>query len=223
MKKLILLGGGMGAQSSIRYFKDTHEIYGVLDDVRTEPVNGIPVLGTIKDDVVNFSPDEFMLFITFSSHHTGGMVARRQIYEKYSQTYEFVNMLRSNILCDSIGTGNFIFPGVNTDWWSTIGNNNVISAGNTFAHHTTIGSSCLFGPGNMLSCQIKVGDGCIFGSGIIVEPFVNIGNNVKIASGTVILQDIPDNSYVLADRSLNSNMAVYQGGRRVVTSKRKHG
>ena len=205
----------MGAQSAIRYFTGIHEIYGVLDDARTEPVNGIPVLGKITD-TPNFSPDEFMLFITFSSHHTGGMVIRRRLYEKYSQTYEFANMLRSDILCESIGTGNFIFPGVNTDWWSTIGNNNVISAGNTFAHHTTIGSSCLFGPGNMLSCQIIVGDGCIFGSGIIIEPFVTIGSNVTIASGTVVLQDIPDNSYVLADRKLG-NMAVYQGGRRVRT------
>ena len=88
--------------------------------------------------------------------------------------------------------------------------------------YVTIGDHCLFGPNvtivtplhsmlgserQNLKCNdgkerflcyakpVTIGNDCWFGANVVICPGVTIGNNCVIGAGSVVLKDIPDNSF----------------------------
>lgn len=48
---------------------------------------------------------------------------------------------------------------------------------------------------------VKIGNDCWFGANVVVCPGVTIGDNCVIGAGSVVLQDIPDNSFAAGNPS----------------------
>jgi acetyltransferase-like isoleucine patch superfamily enzyme len=213
-KRLILIGGGKGAQMTLQYVTElreeeaavchshiTPQLYGILDQKDGPDVIGKPFEWIPEDDA------EYTFFCTGSRD----MRFRRKAFEFYRQYGEFLNVLESEI--KSVGQGNFVFEGVTFGRFSTLGDNNVVSCGCHFGHHNEIGSGNLFGPGCMTSGTVKIGDNCDFGAGVIVQPRVTIGDGCRIASGTVIVKNLLPGTDVKAE--FLGGFSVFQGGRRV--------
>lgn len=216
MKRLIIVGGGKGADLVIDYLKkvrehdkficgeESVEILGIVDDNTSGERGGVPVIGKV-DDVRKYSPSEVV--ITCSSSK---MQFRRIVYDKFRE-YEMMNVLISDDIEGEIGQGNFIFDNVRVGRFAKVGDNNVISSYTCINHHNRVGSSNLFGPGCMLSGSVTIGDNCTFGSGIIFENGIKVGNNCTIPSGTVVVGDLADNTRILAH--IAPNMGFYVGSR----------
>jgi len=221
--KYVLIGGGKGAeviQAHLESVKDYHinqgvvesatqlDTYFVVDD--QIPRVSFPFLGLIA--TLNTVDSSHICFVTSSN-----MEFRRRVYNNYKIKFCFTNFVLGNysmgplLANDKLGSNNFIFEHVSVHSLAKIGNNNVISTGCVINHHNVIGDGNLFGPGCMLSGSVEVGSNCTFGSGVIIEPRVKIGDNVTVPSGTVIVNDLPDDTRIVA--KLDINYKVYRGER----------
>lgn len=75
-----------------------------------------------------------------------------------------------------------------------VSHNAVIGSNCTIFHQVTIGEGRGGAP--------TIGDNVLIGAGAKVIGGIHIGNNVKISAGCVVMQDVPDNTTVLAPAPL---------------------
>lgn len=222
-KKIIIIGGGKGADLIIQYHRENIDfkyynkecdICGIIDDFSSGERMGVPIIGTTSD-LPNINKD-YGIIISVSKD----MEWRRKIYHVCEDLgfnfYNFNRSINQTLAYEvEIGKGNLIFPDVGFDYFSSVGDNNVISAGCIIAHHNHIGSGNLFGPSCMFSGSVVIGDNCNFGSGVIVEPGVNIGDNCYIASNTTVIKDVSEGTRIVAEFDIKQK-EIYNGQRKVI-------
>lgn len=75
-----------------------------------------------------------------------------------------------------------------------------IGSGVKILHDVTIGRNCVVGGGSIIGSTTTIGENFACGVGSVIRSGgVRIGQNVQLAAGTVVLQDVPDNAFVIGN------------------------
>jgi acetyltransferase-like isoleucine patch superfamily enzyme len=78
-----------------------------------------------------------------------------------------------------------------------------IDAYTVIGHGTKIGNFCHIGVNVIIGGDTEIGEACKIHSGAIIGNKVKIGKNSIIGSGAIITRNLPDNSKVIAPKSIN--------------------
>jgi sugar O-acyltransferase (sialic acid O-acetyltransferase NeuD family) len=200
--KLILIGGGAGAQQVIGILRETGtaEPIAILDDTEEKwgrALDEVPIIGPISELLYLKDNNVFDSAVICISTSTN---AREKLYLmckdlgiKLANVVDPTAKIAPSV---TMGEGNVICAFVHFGTHTQVGNNNFISAYNSFDHHNKIGSHISSGPGCMTSGFVSIGDKCRLGTGIFVQPKIRLGDNTKVASGAVITSDLPKGASV---------------------------
>jgi acetyltransferase EpsM len=198
-KKLIIIGGaGKGGpiascvEHNRSHYNDLeYEVYGFLNDVEKETINGYPVLGKISD-YLNFLEDPEVYFI-FAIHLVQNNFVADQIFHslKIPTTRLATIIHKSSVIFQGaiiepgvaimakcylskchIKTGTVFLAGSNVGHDSTIGPLAFISFGCNIGSLTTIGRSAFLGMGSNILEQNDVEDFAIVAAGAVVNSIV---------------------------------------------------
>lgn len=75
-----------------------------------------------------------------------------------------------------------------------------IGSGVKVLHDVSIGRNCVVGGGSVIGSTTTIGEDFACGVGCVIRSGgVRIGRNVQLAAGTVVLQDVPDNAFVIGN------------------------
>lgn len=201
-ERVLIIGGLKGGMMAVDIVnQDSNKIAaGILDDnseLWGREINEVKVLGPIK--MIDQLKDKFDSLIIAIA---GDIEIRKRLFLEYkNKGYKFINLIHPQVLVEKtagLGTGNIIYPFVRIGPYSKIGDNNLLSAFCNIEHHNEVGSHNTFGPHCSTSGGVKIEDCCKFGTGIFIENDITIGSNSLIASGSIILNDIPANSFLRA-------------------------
>ena len=159
---------------------------------------GVPVLG--DDDQIEGLQGKVQGFLPV----IGDLQKRLRLFEKCHQLgFRLVSVLDPSVLMGSdvrLGEGVFISYGSNLLNGVEIGDLAFIGTGVNILHDTVIGPNCLIGGGTTIGASVTIGRNVSFGVGVTVASGKKrIGNNVTIGAGSVILNDVPDNAFVLGN------------------------
>lgn len=190
---------GAGGHSKCVYecfYLQEQKVYGFFDDDMgkqgLEVIDGIHVMGTAVD--VTQHTEVRSLFIAIGNN--------RQRLEKYgyfkSRGYSFPNAVHE-IAYQSpfaeIGEGNFIMGRTVINPGSTIGNYCIINTSATVGHDCMLEDGVQIGPGVNLAGGCTLKEGVFIGIGARVGPGVTIGPWAVVGAGSVVLSNIPGNSF----------------------------
>ena len=78
-----------------------------------------------------------------------------------------------------------------------------VDAYTVIGHGTKIGNFCHIGVNVIIGGDTEIGEACNIHSGAIIGNKVKIGKNSIIGSGAIITRNLPDNSKVIAPKSIN--------------------
>jgi hypothetical protein len=91
----------------------------------------------------------------------------------------------------------------NISGFTAVGYGCFIDAISVIGHSVVIGNFCHIGVGVFIGGESKIGDACHIHSGAIIGRGIVIGDNCVVGSGAVVLRDLPDNSKVIAPKSVS--------------------
>lgn len=75
-----------------------------------------------------------------------------------------------------------------------------VGSGVKILHDVTIGRNCVIGGGSVIGSTSAIGENFACGVGCVIRSGgVRLGKNVQLAAGTVVLQDVPDNAFVIGN------------------------
>ena len=188
--KTILVGGGGHALSLLETLPDTSSILGYAD---VQPSKSMPIayLGTDKDILANYSPDEYDIHVTLVYTSEVNLLLRKSIIERYKdyQTHTFVAktaVVTQNAIVEQ-GCAIMERTVVNR---SKIDNNTIINTGAIIEHGCIIGQNCFIGPGAVICGGVTIGDNTFIGAGTIVRDDVSISSDCTIGMGSLVTKDI---------------------------------
>lgn len=195
-ERVVILGGGLGAQQVIDIFCDSEQApVAILDDDErkwAKEICGIPVCGgtsRLKELFRDGLVDSAIIAISKSVEIRAKL---RRLCEEtgipLANAIDRTAKLASNT---ALGQGNVICAFVQLGAGTVIGDNNFLSAYNSFDHHNVLGNDISTGPGCMTSGRVKIGDRCRLGTGIFIEPGIELGEEVKVASGAILVKNVP--------------------------------
>lgn len=159
---------------------------------------GVPVLGN-DDEIEAFRGQvEGVLPVI------GDLQKRLTIFEKCRRLgFRLVTVIDPSVLMASdvrMGEGILISYGTILLTNVEIGDFTLVGTGVRILHDTVVGPNCVIGGGTTIGASVTVGRNVSFGVGVVVASGrKRIGNNVKVGAGSVILNDVPDNAFVLGN------------------------
>lgn len=126
---------------------------------------------------------------------------RKNIFEKLRELSgeKFRSVSHANNLISSqamIETGVFLDKYVTVEAFCEIGNQAFINSHSHVGHNSTLQENVILGGGVVVNGYCRIGADTLLGSGVIVSNRVKIGDNCLVQAGSVVLTDIPDESYV---------------------------
>lgn len=159
---------------------------------------GVPVLG--GDDQMEKLRDQVQGVLPV----IGDLQTRLTMFQKSRRLgYKLVNVIAPSVVMASdvrLGEGIFISYGSILLTNVEVGDFTLIGTGVNILHDTVIGCNCVIGGGTTIGSSATVGSNVSFGVGVTVaSDGKRIGNNVKIGAGSVILNNVPDNAFVLGN------------------------
>jgi UDP-N-acetylbacillosamine N-acetyltransferase len=183
MKDIAILGAGGHCRSVTNIVnKNIYNLLGIFDDnfVKNEIINGIKLVGKIKDIPVNIQR-----IIAF------GDVWKRKYY--YNNTILVDNLIHKKTVIEgntSIGTSNQIFKGVYINSGAIIGWNNILNTNSIIEHEVRIGNHNHISIGAILAGRVTIGSMCFVGAGTVIIDNISICDNVTIGANSVVTNSI---------------------------------
>lgn len=178
-----------------------HECVGFLDGdqaLHGRTFYGLKVLGSeaLLDDMA--SDVEGALPVI------GDLTHRLRMFKRCKALgFKLPNVIEPSVVAASdlkVGEGVFMSFGARLLTAVEVGDYAFIGTGVNILHDTTIGPNCVIGGGTTIGATVTVGRNVSFGVGVVVASGrKRIGDNVKVGAGSVILQDVPDNAFVLGN------------------------
>lgn len=99
-----------------------------------------------------------------------------------------------------IGEGSLVSFGTVILNATTIERYAFVGSGVKILHDVKIGRNCVIGGGSIIGSTSVVGEDFACGVGCVIRSGgVRLGRNVQLAAGTVVLQDVPDNAFVIGN------------------------
>jgi len=170
---LVIVGAGGFATQVIETFKANKvQISGLVDDDRTEPVLGCPILGTL-DDLKSGKIISRSLFCAIRD-----LEIRERIYKDFIIGWT-LNCIHpsANISQDvKLGFGNYIGPGAVIMSQTKIGDNNIIEPLVVVSYNTVIGNHNHLKTHSCLLENVKIGNRNLIGVRSTILPNLELGH-----------------------------------------------
>jgi len=198
-RKLLLIGAGGHCKVILDLLLkyQEYEVVGIIDLKKRlgDNIFGVKVIGTDADIPKFFKKGIRHCFITIGS--VGDPSLRIKMYNIACKSrFVFPNLIHPLAMvssCASLGTGNYIAPGVIINAGTRIGDNCIINTGSVIEHDCLIGDFVHIASGVILSGDVSVKSNAHLGTGSAVIQGVNIGMNTIIGAGSVVVKDIKPN------------------------------
>ncbi len=189
---MILYGAGRHARVVIDCLLDARvEIGGFFDDnLDLVSLNGFDVLGkydpTLNPQnklVITICDNKVRQTLSNLIEHPFGVIKHPStVVSKYAR----------------IEKGTTLLHGVIVQTGTKIGKHCIVNTGASIDHDCVIGDYCHISPRVTLCDSVVLNEGVQIGAGAIILPHVTIGKWCVIGAGSVITEDLPDYSEVIA-------------------------
>jgi sugar O-acyltransferase (sialic acid O-acetyltransferase NeuD family) len=204
MKDIAVVGkGGFGREvrmliDQINFVIPTWNFLGYYDDdIISEPIDGYPLLGTIKD--INNVPKKLCLAIGIGSPKIRNTIFKNIINENIS----FPNLFHPDMIYDR---NNFIFGIGNIVCANNIVSTNVkfgnfisINLACTIGHDVIINSYCSVNPGSNISGNVQIGERSVIGTNACILQGLTVGQDAVVGAGAVALRSVEDGMTVIGN------------------------
>ena len=195
-KKLLLIGGGGHCKSVLDCLLNYNEYddIGIIEKTadNSDPMLGIPVIGTDDDLPALFSSGWIHAFVTLGS--VGNTLRRHVIFENLNRlgfvlpcVIDPSAVIGRNV---TVGVGVFIGKRAVINAGTHIGACSIINTGAIIEHDCSIGNFAHISPGCTLCGEVSVGHDTHIGAGSVVRQQTIIGNNSLIGAGSNIVSNI---------------------------------
>ena len=197
MDKIIIVGaGGFGREvqwliERINKTCKTWDLLGFIDDsiAKGTIINGIPVLGTVKDLIDSKEGIAVACAV-------GASATRKKIIQqlKSNNNITFPNLLDPSVLMSSsikLGIGDIICAGSILTVNIVIDNFVIINLDCTIGHDAELQSFTTLYPNVNVSGNVFIGTESELGTGTKIIQQVNILNNTIVGAGAIVIRDIP--------------------------------
>lgn len=189
-KKVIIIGaGGHARVIEDIILKTGDSIVGFLDDNVTGKLDGIPILGKIKEanDIYEKYPaSKFIIAI-------GNNNIRKEISQKYLLPY-YTAIHPNSIIANNvrIKEGSVIMAGSCINPYVTIGTHVIINTGAIVEHNCEIADFVHISPRGVLGGTVYVGEATHIGIGAVVKNNIKIEKDIIVGAGAVVVKDIQE-------------------------------
>jgi len=189
--QVVIIGAGGFCKQVIDVFEETGvTIRGLLDDRRTEPLLGYPVLGTLNDHELM---DEDRLFCGI-----GNVQIRKKVFESFPDRWINCYHRDSHVSRHAnIGTGNYFGPGVCVMPGAVVMNNNILDPLSVISHDCIVGSHNHLAANACLLGRVQIGDCNLIGANSTVLPDLVIGSDNILGAGAVSTKSFDRNRIMI--------------------------
>jgi acetyltransferase EpsM len=191
MKKIIIVGAGEQGRVILDYVSQLEdcEVEGFLDDSLEEEINGVPILGKVKD--ARFDSEK-NYFVAFGNNSLRGKIIE-EIKKQGGKLETIVNPSAIISKTAEIGEGTSVGAGAIICNDSKIGEGVIIDTGAIIEHDNEIGNYVNVSPGSVTMGGVKIGKYSWISGGVKIGEDLEIGKNSVIGLGSVVLKNISDN------------------------------
>ena len=185
--KVIIIGAGGHGKVIADIVKLNGDIvYGFLDDHRTEPVLGFPVIGR-TDNINDFINEDFFFFIAIGDNKT-----RQKIFQLYHNIKWYTAIHPKAVIAEDVKVGvcTAVMANAVINSGSSIGNGVIINTAESVDHDNVIGDFSHVSPGAHLAGNVSIGERCWIGIGASVINNIYIVTDSIVAAGAVVIKDI---------------------------------
>jgi len=195
---IAIIGAGGHSKCVFECFHQKgQEVYGFFDDDHTkdglEIINGLKVIGS-PDKIANYKQIKD-LFIAIGDNRQ-----RLEYYKRFKgEGFTFPNAIHLKTHISKfavIGQGNFFMGSSIVNPGSAIGDCCIINTNATIGHDCILEDGVQIGPGVNIAGGCTLHEGVFVGIGAKIAPGVTISSWAVVGAGTVVLHDLPANSFI---------------------------
>jgi sugar O-acyltransferase (sialic acid O-acetyltransferase NeuD family) len=206
MSKVIIFGTGQIAEIAHFYLSEDspHEVVAFTMDqdyINQSEFKGLPVVPfeTIEQ---HYPPQDYKMFIPISYKKVNKIRAERYNQAK-EKGYSFVSYISSKATYYNtpVGENCFILENNVIQPFTEIGNNVIMWSGNHIGHHTKIKDHCFLASHVVVSGSVTIEPYCFIGVNATIRDNVTIGRESVIGAGALILNDTPEKSVYVGERT----------------------
>lgn len=211
MGKMVIFGTGLIAELAHFYFThDTkHQVVSFTnarDFIGQPKVLGLSVV-PFEEIEEHYSPEEYSLFIAIG-YRERNKIREQRYLEAKGKGYRLETYISSKAVYygASVGENCFILENNVIQPFVSIGNNVTLWSGNHIGHHSTIMDNCFISSHVVISGACTIKRNCFLGVNSTLRDNITIGEHTIVGAGALVMEDCPDYSVILADRSRQRNV-----------------
>ena len=199
MKKIILIGAGGQAKSSIDVILLTkkYKILGFIDQKKKINILNYKVLGD-ESYLKRLKPKNCYLHLSLGFIKSPSK--RIKIFNEFRKLkFKFPKIISPRAYVSKnakILDGTIVHHNAVINFEAEVGNNNIINTSAIIEHGSKIGNNCHISTRAVINGDVVVKDNTFIGSGSVIREGVKIGRNSFVGMGQIITKNIPDNSVV---------------------------
>lgn len=187
MNQVIIIGaGGHGRVIADIVLHSGDKLLGFLDDNRTEPVWGYPVLGKIRDWRLYGENAAFVLGI-------GNNAVREQLSKKITGPWYTAVHPSAQIGTDvTIGDGTVVMAHASINPGVRISAHCIINTGAVVEHDNILEDFVHVSPNATLCGTVQIGHDTHVGAGVVIKNNCAVCPGCTLGAGTVVVRDITE-------------------------------
>lgn len=192
----IIGAGGHGKCGYECFYLEGEEVFGFFDDDLNikgkEVIDGKRVIG-LPDEIEDYLQVK-SLFLAIGDNRTR-LEKYRYYKEKGFRFQNAIHQLAYRSPFTGLGEGIFIMGAAVINPDSKIGNCCIINTSATVDHDCVLEDGVQIGPGVNLAGGVILKEGVFIGIGAKVAPGITIGSWAVIGAGSVVMEDVPEQSF----------------------------
>lgn len=190
---IVIFGAGQQGRVCKRLaIENGYKVVAFIDDFKTGEVEGVPVYQSVGQ-IENFWKYKYFVGV-------GEIAPRKRFISEIERLgLESVNLIdRAAYIEDGaqLGTGNYICKLAIIYASAKLGSHNIINCKAVLATDSVVGNNNNVSMGCNLCGGVQVGNDCYIGCQASVVSECIIGDGATVAAGSVVLHDIPADSFV---------------------------
>lgn len=206
MSKVVVFGNGQVAEVAYFYLTQDseHEVVGFTVDkdyMNKQSFWGLPVV-PFEDIEKYYPPSLYNIFIPIPYTKLNKLREERYLDAK-KRGYQFISYISSKAIYygTCVGENCFILENNVIQPFVEIGNNVILWSGNHIGHHSKIEDHCFLASHIVVSGSVTIESHCFIGVNATIRDNIVIGKQSIIGAGTLVLNDIPDKSVLIGNKT----------------------
>ena len=189
---VLVVGAGDHAKVVVELIaaRANHRVVGLIDNEKSAPVLGIPVVGTDADLPRLRGSGIMKAFVALGDNERRLVMGRRL----QSFGFQIINVVSPAATISpsvQMGLGIAIMAGAVVNAQCQIDDFAIINTGAIVDHDAHIGEGSHVAPGCALAGRVKLGRLAFLGTGTNAIPGISVGNSAIVGAGSCIVRDVP--------------------------------